>query len=60
MLQVARLAPTLLQSSADLVGAFYRERYTSVGLFEARVYDGGVDGNAGTSSGPRKRAAVGE
>ena len=27
MLQVARLAPTLLQSSADLVGAFFRERY---------------------------------
>ena len=27
MLQVARLAPTLLSSSADLIGGFFRERY---------------------------------
>ena len=29
MLQVARLAPTLLQSSRELVGGFFRERYES-------------------------------
>ena len=37
MLQVARLAPTLLQSSADLVGAFYRERYDVGGGFVNRA-----------------------
>jgi hypothetical protein len=37
MLQVARLAPTLLQSSADLVGAFFRERYDPNGGFVDRA-----------------------
>ena len=37
MLQVARLAPALLQSSADLVGAFYRERYDVGGGFVNRA-----------------------
>ena len=37
MLQVARLAPTLLQSSADLVGAFFRERYDPAGGFTNRA-----------------------
>jgi hypothetical protein len=37
MLQVARLAPTLLQSSADLVGAFYRDRYDANGGFVNRA-----------------------
>ena len=37
MLQVARLAPTLLQSSADLVGGFFRERYDAGGGFVNRA-----------------------
>ena len=37
MLQVARLAPTLLQSSADLVGGFFRERYDPAGGFTNRA-----------------------
>ena len=37
MLQVARLAPTLLQSSADLVGGFFRERYDVGGGFVNRA-----------------------
>ena len=37
MLQVARLAPTLLQSSADLVGGFFRERYDPGGGFSNRA-----------------------
>ena len=37
MLQVARLAPTLLQSSAELVGAFFRERYDPGGGFVNRA-----------------------
>jgi hypothetical protein len=37
MLQVARLAPTLLQSSTDLVGAFFRERYDPGGGFVNRA-----------------------
>jgi hypothetical protein len=37
MLQVARLAPTLLQSSTDLVGGFFRERYDPGGGFVNRA-----------------------
>src|SRR5687768_5755854 len=37
MLQVARLAPTLLQSSIDLVGGFFRERYDPGGGFVNRA-----------------------
>jgi prenyltransferase beta subunit len=37
MLQVARLAPTLLQSSTELVGAFFRERYDPGGGFVNRA-----------------------
>jgi hypothetical protein len=37
MLQVARLAPTLLQSSAELVGGFFRERYDPAGGFTNRA-----------------------
>ena len=37
MLQVARLAPTLLQSSTDLVGGFFRERYDPGGGFANRA-----------------------
>jgi hypothetical protein len=37
MLQVARLAPTLLQSSVDLVGGFFRERYDPAGGFVNRA-----------------------
>ena len=37
MLQVARLAPTLLQSSAELVGGFFRERYDPAGGFMNRA-----------------------
>ena len=37
MLQVARLAPTLLQSSVDLVGGFFRDRYDPAGGFTNRA-----------------------
>jgi prenyltransferase beta subunit len=37
MLQVARLAPTLLSESADLVAAFFNERYDDSGGFRDRA-----------------------
>lgn len=39
MLQVARLAPTLLSESAELVSAFFNERYDEQGGFRNRAGD---------------------